>query len=375
MDISLTEEQEILKSSAKNFFENECPKSVIKDMRENDTGYPKELWQKMAELGWMGMIIPEEYGGVDGSFIDLVILLEEMGAACLPGPYFSTAVLGSLALLAGGNENQKREILPKIAEGSTIFSFALTEPESSYDASSIATHAKPDNDDYVINGTKLFVENAHIADHILCAARTSDGKEDGITLFLVEGKSAGIKCTLLKTIGYDKQCEVVFNNVKVPKKNILGELDKGWPIVEEIIEKAAVAKCADLVGVIQATLEMTVKYAIDREQFGRPIGSFQAIQHHCANMVTDVDASRFITYKAAWKIAEGLPATMESAMAKAWTSDASHRVTILGHQIHGAMGFCDEQDMHLYYRRAKAGELAFGDTDFNLKKVANELGF
>ncbi|MDY6934589.1 MAG: acyl-CoA dehydrogenase [Spirochaetota bacterium] len=144
--------------------------------------------------------------------------------------------------------------------------------------------------------------------------------------------------------------------------------------MDKLLEKAAVAKCADMLGVIQAALDMTVTYAKQREQFGRPIGAFQAIWHHCANMVTDVDASRFITYKAAWMIAEGLPATMNAAMAKAWTSSASHRVTILGHQIYGAMGFCDEQDMHLYFRRAKAGEVAFGDADFNLKKVSRELG-
>ncbi|MCP4750698.1 MAG: acyl-CoA/acyl-ACP dehydrogenase [Proteobacteria bacterium] len=373
MDLEFTKEQKILKSSAKDFLKKECPTSVMREMKDDERGYSPKLWKQMAELGWLGVMIPEKYNGLDGDFIDLAILLESMGEVCCPGPYFSTVVLGGLALMAAGSEKQKLELLPKIADGDLILALATTEPGTWYDIPSISVPAVATGDEYIIEGTKLFVENAHVADYILCAARTSAPNE-GLTLFLVDAKSPGISCTPLQTLSYDKQCEVVFDKVKVPAKNILGEAGGAQQMLETLQEKAAVAKCAEMVGCIQTAFDMTVQYAKDRKQFNRPIGAFQAIQHHCANMVMDVDGSRFISYQAAWKIAEGLPAGMEASMAKAWTSEASRRVTQLGHQIHGAIAFCDEHDMHLFYRKAKAGEMTFGDGDYHLEKVARNLG-
>jgi alkylation response protein AidB-like acyl-CoA dehydrogenase len=376
MDLGLNEEQEMLKKSARDFLQKECPKQLVKQLDESDAGYSPELWRKMAELGWTGLIFPEKYGGSGGSFLDLIVLLEEMGYNILPGPFFSTVVLCGLTILASGTEEQKRELLPKIANGEMILALALTEPSASYDAASIKTKAAARNDEYIINGTKLFVPDANVADCILCVARTKKTKnpEDGITIFLVDAKSPGIKCTLLKTLARDKQCEIVFDNVTVPKKSILGKLNQGWPIVKDTLQKATAAKCAEMVGGAQAALEMTVKYAKERVQFNRPIGSFQAIQHYCANMVTDVDGARFITYKAAWELSEGLPATKDVAVAKAWTSEAYGRVTLLAHQIFGAIGFTMDHDIHLYYRRAKAGEIMFGDGDYQRAIVASELG-
>ena len=376
MDLGLSEEQEMLRTSARDFLQKECPKQLVKQLDESDEGYSPELWRKMAELGWMGLVLPEEYGGSGGSFLDLVVLLEEMGYNILPGPFFSTVVLGGLSILAAGNEKQKKEFLPKVANGEIILTLALTEPNAKYDAASVKTKAVARNGEYVISGTKLFVLDANVADYLLCVARTKQGvkPEDGITIFLVDAKSPGVKCTLLKTLARDKQCEIIFDNVNVPKDNVLGEVDRGWPVVESILQKAAVAKCSEMVGGAQASLEMAVSYAKERVQFNRPIGSFQAIQHYCANMVTDVDGSRFVTYRAAWKISEGIPATMDVAVAKAWTSEAYGRVTLLGHQIFGAIGFTMDHDMHLYYRRAKAGEIMFGDGDFQRAVVAQELG-
>ena len=376
MDLGLNEEQEMLKTSARDFLQKECPKQLVKQLDESDAGYSPELWRKMAELGWTGLIFPEKYGGSGGSFLDLIVLLEEMGYNILPGPFFSTVVLCGLTILASGTEEQKRELLPKIANGEMILALALTEPSASYDAASIKAKATAHNDDYIINGTKLFVLDANVADYILCVARTKETKnpEDGLTIFLVDAKSPGIKCTLLKTLARDKQCEIVLDNVTLPKKNILGKLDQGWPIVKDALQKATAAKCAEMVGGAQAALEMTVKYAKERVQFNRPIGSFQAIQHYCANMLTDVDGARFITYKAAWELSEGLPATKDVAVAKAWTSEAYGRVTLLAHQIFGAIGFTMDHDIHLYYRRAKAGEIMFGDGDFQRAIVASELG-
>ena len=376
MDLGLSEEQEMLKTTARDFLEKECPTTLVKELAEDEKGYTPELWQKMAELGWMGLVIPEEYDGMGMQFLDLAVLLEEMGRACLPGPFFSTVVLGGFTILEAANEEQKKELLPKISNGELILALALTEPSARYEPDAITAKAVPDKDDYVISGTKLFVENAHIADYIICVTRTKDGAnpEDGITLFLVDAKSPGISTTLLMTLAGDKQCEVVFDNVKVPKKNMLGELDKGWPVIENMLEKATVALCAQMVGGAQAALDMSVAYAKERVQFGRPIGSFQAIQHYCANMVTDVDGSRYITYEAAWKVSEGIPATMEVSMAKAWVSEAYRRVALLGHQIHGGIGFCMDHDMPLYFKRAKAAEPTFGDADWHREVVAKQLG-
>jgi alkylation response protein AidB-like acyl-CoA dehydrogenase len=376
MELGLTKEQKLLMSSARDFLKKECPRALVREMKDDERGYPPELWDKMVDLGWAGVAIPEEYGGTGGDFLDLCILLEAIGEACTPGPFFSTVVLGGLAILSAGSEEQKQEYLPKIADGDLIVSLAMIEPGAWYGAEGVSTAAVADKDDYIIDGTKLFVENAHFADTLLCVARTDPerGPQGGLSLFLVDGKSPGISCTLLETLAYDKQCEVVFDKVRVPKKNILGEPHQAWDVLESLQEKAAVAKCAEMVGALQAVLDMTVAYAKARKQFGRPIGSFQAVQHHCANMVLDTDGSRFISYQAAWKISEGLPASMEAAMAKAWTSSAARRVTTLGHQIHGAISFTEEYDVHLYYRRAKAAEVAFGDADYHLEKVARHLG-
>ncbi len=376
MDLGLSEEQEMLKTSARDFLQKECPKKLVKQLDESDEGYSPELWQRIAGLGWLGLMFPDEYGGSGGSFLDLVVLLEEMGYNILPGPFFSTVVLGGPTILAAGNKEQKRELLPGIASGEIILTLALTEPSVGYDASSVKTTAVAHNGEYMINGTKLFVPDANVADLLLCVARTKEAEnpEDGITIFLVDAKSPGVECTLLKTLARDKQCEVLFNNASVPKENILGELDQGWPVVQDALQKATVAKCAEMVGGAQAALDMAVAYAKERIQFNRPIGSFQAIQHYCANMVSDVDGSRFVTYKAAWKVSEGLPATMDVAIAKAWTSEAYRRVTLLAHQIFGAIGFTMDHDLHLYYRRAKASEMMFGDSAFQRAIVSRELG-
>ena len=376
MDFGLSEEQEMLKNSARDFLQKECPKQLVRELDESDKGYSPELWQKMAELGWMGLPFPEKYGGGGGSFMDLVILLEAMGYNVVPGPFFSTVVLGGLAILAAGSEEQKKEFLPRISSGDARLTLALTEPSARYEAAYIKTVARAHNGNYIIKGIKLFVLDAHVADYLLCVARTrASGKpENGITVFMVDSKSPGVKCTLLKTLARDKQCEVIFENVSVPRDNIVGGLNKGWQVVQDLMQKAIAAKCAEMVGGAQAALDMAVAYAKERVQFNRPIGSFQAIQHHCANMVSDVDGSRFVTYKAAWKVSEGLPATFDVAVAKAWTGAAYGRVTLLGHQIFGAVGFTMDHDMHLYYRRAKAGDILFGDSAFQRTIVARELG-
>ncbi|MBA7680392.1 Acyl-CoA dehydrogenase [subsurface metagenome] len=370
MHLALSEEQEMLKTMARDFLSDKLPKTTVKEIEESELGYSPEIWKEMAGLGWMGLAFPEKYGGSDMSFLDLAILLEEMGRACLPGPYFSSVVLSGLAILDVGSEEQKAAYLPKIASGEAIFTLALTEASASYDASGIETKATAEGDNYIINGTKLFVPDANVADHMLVVART----DKGITIFIVDAKSPGISHTVLKTIAEDKLCEVVFDKVKVPKANILGELNQGWKEVEKIIQRAAVAKCCEMVGCIQQALDMTVEYAKDRKQYGRPIGSFQVIQHYCADMATDVDGTQLSAYQVAWMLSEGLPCTKEVAIAKAWAGEACQRVMALAHQIHGAIGVTIDHDLQYYTRRVKAAEVSFGDASFYREVVAKEMG-
>ena len=371
MDLGLDEQQEILKNFARDFLEKECPESLVREMEEDDQGYSPDLWKKMAEQGWMGLIIPEDQGGAAMTLCELVVLLEEFGRALVPGPFISTVVLGAVPIMEAGTDKQKAQYLPKIAAGELIMTMALTEPSAKWTADGVTLEAKKDGGDYVLNGTKLFVPDAHVTDHMVVVARTGGKGEDGITLFIVDSKSDGIKFEQLKTIAADKQSEVIFENVKVPAANVLGDEGKGWETVEKVSRVATVAACAYLVGLSQMDFDTTLNYAKERVQFGRPIGSFQAIQHKLADAIIDVDGSRFITYKAAWSLTEGEDDTdMMISMAKAWASDASRRVVAHGQQIHGGIGFTKEYKIQLYFRRQKWMELMWGDADYHREKVA-----
>jgi len=369
MDFELGEEQVMLKTSARDFLDKECPKKLVRDMMEDEKGYSPELWKKMAAF-------PEQYGGADMTFLDLAVLLEEMGRALVPGPFLPTVVLGGLPILANGTEEQKKQFLPKIASGEMIMTMAFMEPSGSLEASGITVKATPSGENFVIEGTKLFVPDAHMADYILCVTRTKDSpnKEEGITLFLVDAKTPGISIEVLKTMTGEKLCEVIFQNVSVPKGNILGKLDQGWPIMKKILEQAAVTECAWMIGGARWALETAVDYAKERVQFGVPIGSFQAIQHKCANMLVEVEGATAITYYAAWAVMENDPGvTLAASMDKAWCSDIYKHVAAEGIQIHGGIGFTWDHDMHLYFKRAKASEVAYGDGDYHREKVATLL--
>ena len=373
MNYDLTEEQNMLRDSAHKFLADECPSELVRELAEDEKGFKQDLWQKMAELGWMGLQVPEEYGGSGMTFIELAVLLSEMGYYCLPGPFFSAVVLGGLTLMEAGSEEQKADILPELAEGNRILTLAWLEKDGTYSPEAIKLTAKTQDDQYILSGTKLFVPDAHVADTLICAARTGEEPED-ITLFLVDAKSAGISITLLDTLAADKQCEVIFDKVAVPKSNVLGGGGKGWPILKKVLLMSAVAKSAEMVGAAQKVLEMAVTYVKDRTQFGRPVGAFQAVQHHCANMLTYADTIKYMMYEAAWRIASGLPFEQEASMCKAWVSDSHRKLVALGHQVIGGIGFMEEHDLHLYFKRAKAGEQIFGDADFHRELVAQEMG-
>lgn len=375
MDFALSEQQEMLKKAASEFLAKECTKKLVREMEKDDKGYSPELWQKMAALGWMGLVYPEKYGGSGLTFIDFTTLLEEMGKALVPGPFFSTVLCG-LAILKWGPEAQKKNFLPKIAKGEAILSLALTEKDATYNAAGIKVKAVADGNDFIINGTKLFVTDAHVADYLLCVTRTKAGrnKEEGITLFLMDAKSPGVTCNLLKTFTGDKKCEVIFKNARVPKANMLGKPDQGWKMVDELLGLAAFLQCPWMVGGTQQALDMAVAYAKERSQFGRLIGSFQALQTKLANTVVDVVGARDFTYQTAWKIDQGLPSKKDISVAKAWTAEAYRKACVEGIQIHGGIGITQDHDMQLYYRRAKALEIAFGDVDYHLEQVAQEMG-
>jgi alkylation response protein AidB-like acyl-CoA dehydrogenase len=375
MDFALSEQQEMLKKSAFDFLTKECTKKLVREMEQDEKGYSPDLWQKMADLGWTGLVLPEQYDGGGLSFIELTTLLEEMGKALVPGPFLST-VVGGLAILKWGSESQKKELLPRIAGGKAIVALAIAETHATYEASGINAKAVAEGKDFVINGTKLFVTYGHVADYLIVAARTTSGrdKQAGITVFIVDAKSKGISRNLLKTFTGDKKCEVVLKNVRVPKANILGKLDKGWDVVEGIIDLGAFVLCPWMTGGTQQALDMAVAYAKERFQFGRAIGSFQAIQHKCANIVVDVVGARDITYLTAWKLSEGMPCQKDISIAKAWISEAYRKACVEGIQIHGGIGITQDHDMQLYYRRAKAAEIAFGDADYHLERLSRHMG-
>ena len=371
MDLGLNEIQQMLKNSAREFLSQECPLTLVREMEEDSRGYTNELWRQISGLGWTGIAFPERYGGTGGSFLDLAVLLEEIGRSLTPGPFFSTVVLGGFTVLDAGTDVQKQHILPGICSGQLLMTLALTEASATYEPWGIETTATREGDSFRINGQKLFVSDAHVADVILIAARTtqSDDPAQGITLFFVNSNTPGLTVTQLSTISSDRQCEIALDNVTVPAEAVLGEVDGGWPIIQRALHRATAGKCVEMLGGADAVVEMTVEYAKQRTQFGRPVGTFQAVQHHCANMATDVEGCRQIAYHAAWKVSEGESAEREVSMAKSWVSSAYQRVCNLAHQCHGAIGFTKEHDLQLYTRRAKVQELTYGDVNYH-KEVA-----
>jgi alkylation response protein AidB-like acyl-CoA dehydrogenase len=375
MDFAPSEEQEMLKKSARDFLSVECPKKVVREIEAGDLGYSPELWKKMASLGWMGLALPEEYGGAGLSLLDMAVLFEEFGRAAMTEPMFSTVVLGALPILKWGTEEQKKAFLPKVATGELFLTMALAEPGVNEDPMFVTTRAMTKDDGFLIHGTKLFVPYAHIADYLLVVARTKGvaGDKKGITVFIVDRKSQGINITPLVTVAADKQFEVQFDKVFVSSKNILGSLHNGLPLVREMLKKATAIQCAEMVGMAQQEMEITAEHTKNRVQFERPIGTFQAVQHRLADMFIDVNGVRWTTYQAVWRLSEGLPADREVAIAKAFANIACQRVAFSAQQLHGGLGVDKDYDLHFYFRRAKAFALTLGSTPFHLKTLEAEI--
>ena len=330
----------------------------------------------MADLGWLGLIYEEKYGGVGGSFFDLFILCQEMGKVVLPGPFFCSVVLSGFLIREAGDEEAKDAWLPSLIQGEKILTVALLDEQGMTDLKNPRLEAREDSSStYLLNGTSLLVPYAHVAHGIIVLADLKGVKSGGPTLFLVETKGEGQKMVPLNTLTGEKSFAVSYENARVPAVKILGEAGKGGLYVKKVLHLATILKCGEMLGGLERVAEMTIEYVKQRHQFGKPIGSLQVIQHYCADLVTFLETTRMITYQAASLMSEGIPCDKEVAMAKAWCSDAYKKSTWLAMQIHGGIGFTEEHDLHLYYKHAKVSELAFGDSLFQRSLVAAEMGF
>ena len=374
MDVLPSEEEQMVKNLAREFLEAECPPRLAREMEKDDLGYPPELWRKMADLGWLGISLPEEYGGQGLSLTYLGLILEEIGRAIAPVPLHSTAV-PALTIAREGTEEQRRELLPQVSRGDLLLTWAFNEEDPRFLPHTVHTEAIPDGDDFILTGTKMFVDNFNVADKCLVVCRTDAASEAGagLSLFLVDTNSDGMSHTPLTTLAKDKQSKVFLDHVRVPKANLVGALNQGWPVAEGMLERATALLCAQIVGAARKDAEMGIEYAKNRVAFGRPIAAFQSIQHICADMILWVDGGQLLTYEALWKMDQGLPAGVEVSQAKAFCNDKCEAVVRSSQIIHGGMGFMMEFDLHLWFRRVTAWTMRLGTSFEHRAKIAQTL--
>lgn len=356
MDLTLTDDQRLIQSTARELLDSRAAVAAAgaRGIADDPAGYSARFWKEIVELGWTGLAFPEEYGGVGEGFLELCLVVEELGRARVPAPLVPSAACCGMPILRYGTQTQRAEWLGAIARGQVMSYVAVGD-----------VLAERSGDGFVLDGEASFVPYADAAGQLLVTARHRGGP----IAVLVDAAAPGVGCERLDVIA-DPMYRVRFEHAAAPGARVLGGAD----VVAAITTYGTAAVCAEMVGGAQGVLDMTVAYAREREQFGKPIGAFQAVGHHCADMAIDVLASRFIAYEAIWRLAGGLDATMELSLAKAWVSDAYQRVCALGHQVHGAIGFTAEHDLHYFSRHAMASALAFGDAGFHTERVAANLG-
>jgi alkylation response protein AidB-like acyl-CoA dehydrogenase len=355
MQFGLSESQEILRDSARKFFAGECPMDQVRKLMETPTAYDEKLWAKLAEQGYTGIIFPEKFGGVGLGQVELILLMEEAGRALLPGPFFSTVPLAGAVLDAVASDEHKKKYLEPICEGKSRATVAILEASASWDLADVQLKSSGSK----LSGEKLFVTDAAVADFILVVA------QDGV--HAVDAKASGLTITPMDGMDLTRKIYAVkFQNSPAEKIGDLSLLPKAFDV-------ATAALVGEMVGGMQRTLDLTVEYAKMRKQFGKPIGMFQAVQHQCADMYLETESSRSASYYAAWTLEENTPeASTAVSIAKAYASDAARAVGNRGIQVHGGMGFTWENDVHLFYRRAKASETAFGDSTFHRERIARQ---
>ena len=374
MDFKLSDDASMIQNVAREYLREKCPGSFVREMAHDATGFARTMWKEIAELGWLGILYGEEYGGSAASFLDLFIILEEMGRVLFPSPLFSSAILSGLLINEAGNEPCKKTYLPAIIRGDEIFTTALLDERGKIDCDDpILTATETGKGIYTMRGSRLLVPYAHVADEMIVCARAAGAAGEGSTLFQVE-KGASQKIVPLETMSGGKTFALMFEGTEVHSDSIIGTVGQGAAYIHRILPKAIALKCAEMLGGLQRVVEMTVGYVKERRQFGAPLGSLQAVQHFCSDMATYLETTRLIAYQAASLISEGLPCEKEVAMAKAWCSDAYKQATWIGHQLHGGIGFTEEYDLHFFYKHAKESELAFGDAKSHRAAVADCMG-
>lgn len=377
MDFDFTEEQMMLRGLARELLAAECSPREVRTQMEDPTGYSEPLWQQLAETGLLGITIDEGHAGQGLGMIELALVLEEMGRVAYPGPFFSTVVLATTALVAGGNRDQLDTYLTPITEGKLKATFALMEDRLTTGPEGIELTARPIDDEYVLNGRKRFVPFAHVADLILVAARTtvSEDPSQGVTIFAIEKGTPGLSTEPNVQIDMtNKTSTLTLDNVHVSRDTIVGQLDGGWKIVEIVLRRAAVAAAAVMLGSARTSMEMSVEYAKVREQFGQPIGSFQAIKHACADMLVEVENAHGATYYAAWALdAAAGDANLAASVAKSYVGEAARKVCGSAIQVHGGIGFTWEYDLHLYFKQAKLMEALYGDAEYHRAQILDEV--
>lgn len=372
MNFAFSDEQEELRRVARKWLEEKSPSSVVRRLMDSEDGFDRALWKEAAAMGWQAMAIPEEYGGAGFGFLEQVVLLEEMGRTLHPTPYLATAVMAANMVLEGGSEEQKQKYLSALAAGDLTATVAFTEPNGLWEEGGVEATAARTASGFVLSGTKSFVLDGHTADLLVVAART----EEGVALFLVDGADAGVTRRRLETMDMTRKlAEVVLDNVEVGADALLGQMGKGWELVDRMLARAAVALAAEQVGGAQRCLDMSVDYAKVRHQFGRPIGSFQAIKHKCADMLVQLESARSAAYYAAWAVSEDNDEVpLVAPLAKSYCSEAFFFCASENIQIHGGIGFTWEHDAHLYFKRAKSSELLFGEPAHHRAVLATRLG-
>jgi len=378
MDIKLSEDQIEIARQARRFCENETPIAYVRTMFSEPRGFTDEIWSKMADMGWMAMRVPEAYGGLGMELMDMAVILEEMGRAVVPGPFFSTVLLAAEVIMEAGSDSQKERYLSGIAAGEIRGTLAFYEPESGGDPEYIQMEARPDGNGSVLKGTKIGVSDAHVADVLICIARTKagNGPEDGLTLFAVNPRTEGVSVSPLPIMdGTRKLFAVEFKGLRVDQDAMLGERNGGWKPFCRALQRAQVGLCAECVGGAQKAMEIATEYAKIRIQFDQPIGSFQSIKHRCAQMFADVESARSLLYWAAWAQdhADAKEAALAASSAKAYCSEVNRNVTASALQVLGGTGFSWEHDIHLYLKRAKGNEVALGDPIYHRERVMRIL--
>ncbi len=380
MEFGFTEEQNMLRDSVRRFMKRECTREYVRECSENDR-FPIELYNKMVKQGWPGIFFPEKYGGAGLSPIELAIFLEEAAYAWSGAAvsYCSSVILGGYNIYIYGAEWQKEHFIPRIINGEYHLAFALSEPNVGSDAAAVELFAAEDGDQFVLNGTKMFITVAHVADYIITVTRTKrdvKNKHEGITIFLVDAKSPGIEIRPLKQLGRTATHtnEVVYRDVRVPRENIMGKLHEGWESLNKGLGIERLSVAITYTGNAQAIIDYAIKYAKERIQFGQPISKFQAIRHKFADMQIKVDASRLLSYRVAWMLKEGLPCFKEMSIAKLYASEALFSIANDGVQIMGAYGIMKEYDMEMFFRDSRVSLIGAGSSEIQRTIIAKQMG-